>query len=88
MCERPHRLIGHVHTTPDIFETTHFPLRIRVVDGALNRSGERFQNCTVSMSGFVRTDGQFVSKSMLFQKYPDSCGCTHTLYEELADESL
>ena len=24
MCERPHRLIGHVHMTPDIFKITHF----------------------------------------------------------------
>ena len=67
VCERSQRLIGHVHMTPEIFEITHFPLRIRVLDGALNRSKERFQNCTVSVSGFVRTDGQFVQKVCSFR---------------------
>ena len=84
MCER--RLIGYVHATEDIFETTHFPLRIRVLDQGWTAPQNRravSKLSTVSVSGFVSTDGQFVSKSMQFQNYPDSSGCSHSLYEEL-----
>ena len=57
------------HEPGDFFNRTSF-IRIRV-NGALNHSGKRFQNNAVSVSGFtgfVKTEGRFVYKGVLFQK--------------------
>ena len=52
--------LGYAHRNSDILETAYFLSRHIHVDGALNRSGERFQNNAISASGFtgfVKSEG-------------------------------
>ena len=59
----------HVPTNSENFETAYFFIRIRV-ERALNHSGERFQNNTVSCGETADS----CKKCIRFQKYPESCG--------------
>ena len=61
-----------VHVPTDEFWnfSAYFFIRIRV-DAALNHSGERLQNNTVS----CEQTADSCKKSIRFQKYPESCGC-------------
>ena len=59
-CNAAKLLTGPVCINVEIFESRYIFTWIRV-DGALNQSGERFQDVvSLSFTGFLRTEGQFV----------------------------